>query len=187
MAFVTVQPSRADITIANAIASHTSPRIEKAAKAATWGADERVLCALAAGWWLYSRYTSAKQRRMSDHLLVSTVASSVLPHILKQVFDQERPDRVIVPERRNGIPLSGKPFDAFPSGHALHIGAIASAADVLPVRQRNIVWTIGGALALTRIVLLAHWTSDVIASLVMGVGIECILRRATGYGDKTTS
>jgi hypothetical protein len=40
---------------------------------------------------------------------------------------------------RSGVPLSGKGLDDFPSSHAVHIGALASAASVLPSRQRNAV------------------------------------------------
>lgn len=82
----------------------------------------------------------------------------------------------------NGVPLSGKPLDAFPSGHATHVGALASAASVLPPAKRNLVWSAGAALVLTRIVLLAHWASDVAAGLVLGGLTERLLRLWTGYG-----
>jgi undecaprenyl-diphosphatase len=80
------------------------------------------------------------------------------------------------------VPFSGKPLDAFPSGHAIHVGALASAATVLPPAKRNLVWSIGTGLVLTRIVLLAHWTSDVIAGLAIGAVVERLLRRWTGFG-----
>jgi hypothetical protein len=44
-----------------------------------------------------------------------------------------------------GVPLSGKADDAFPSGHALHIGALAAAATLLPTPWRNLIWTAGAA------------------------------------------
>jgi hypothetical protein len=34
----------------------------------------------------------------------------------------------------------------------------------------------------SRVVLLAHWTSDVIAGLAIGAATERLLRRLTGYG-----
>jgi hypothetical protein len=63
-----------------------------------------------------------------------------LPHLLKSVFNQVRPDRRTVRGHLHGIPLSGNARDAFPSGHAIHIGALASAATELPPYQRNIAW-----------------------------------------------
>jgi hypothetical protein len=182
MAPIRVPPTSADVSIANAIAAHTGRPTERAAEALTWGADEHILCALAAGWWIYCRNRDAGQRRASDHLLLTTVVASVLPHLLKTVFDQQRPDRTTVRGHWRGIPLSGKRLDSFPSGHAVHVGALASAATVLPKDQRNVVWGVGAALVLTRIVLLAHWVSDVAVGLAVGATTERLLRRLTGYG-----
>jgi undecaprenyl-diphosphatase len=148
----------------------------------TWGADEHVLSALAIGWWLYTRGQSRPRRRTADHVLLTTLVASALPHLLKSIFDQERPDRLTVRGHWRGVPISGKEYDAFPSGHAVHVGALASAASQLPPRQRNIVWLVGAGLVASRIVLLAHWTSDVAAGLAIGAATERLLRRLTGYG-----
>jgi PAP2 superfamily len=185
MALVTVRPVKADVSIANTIASHTGPRIEKIAKATTWGADEHILSALAIGWWIYARNKGAEQRRISDHVVLTTIVSSVLPHLLKTVFDQERPDRLTVRGHWRGVPFSGKRLDAFPSGHAVHVGALVSAASVLPRKSRAIVCGVGATLVLTRIVLLAHWTSDVVAGLCLGAIVERMLRPITGYGHRS--
>ena len=101
---------------------------------------------------------------------------------LRRYFDQQRPDRSTVLGHLRGIPLSGRRLDAFPSGHAVHIGALASAATLLPPARRNAVWAVGGGLVFTRIVLLAHWTSDVVAGLAVGALTERLLRFVTGYG-----
>jgi membrane-associated phospholipid phosphatase len=98
------------------------------------------------------------------------------------VFDQERPDRRTVEGHWRGVPFSGNRLDAFPSGHAVHVGALASAASRLPERQRNLVWAVGAGLVLTRVVLLAHWVSDVAAGLAVGALTERLLRLVTGYG-----
>jgi len=182
MAVMTVRPTRTDVSIANAISAHTDRSTERAAEFITWGADEHILCALAAGWWLYTRRQPADQRRAADHVLLTTVVASVLPHLLKRVFDQERPDRRTVEGHWRGVPFSGNRLDAFPSGHAVHVGALASAASRLPERQRNLVWAVGAGLVLTRVVLLAHWVSDVAAGLAVGALTERLLRLVTGYG-----
>jgi membrane-associated phospholipid phosphatase len=181
---IRVPPTSADVSIANAIAARTGHSIERTAQALTWGADEHIVGALAAGWWLYCRNKDAAHRRASDHVLLTTVVASALPHLLKVVFDQQRPDRTTVSGHWRGVPLSGKRLDAFPSGHAVHVGALASAASVLPKNQRNVVWGIGAALVLTRIVLLAHWMSDVAVGLAVGAVTERLLRPVTGYGQE---
>ncbi|WP_346656126.1 phosphatase PAP2 family protein [Bradyrhizobium sp. dw_78] len=148
----------------------------------TWGADEHVLCALTAAWWLYTRHQDRTKRQAADHILLTTLVASALPHLFKMIFDQQRPDRLTIRGHGRGVPLSGKQFDAFPSGHAVHVGALASAASRLSRRQRNAVWLVGAGLVATRIVLLAHWTSDVVVGLAIGVATERLLRRFTGYG-----
>jgi hypothetical protein len=101
---------------------------------------------------------------------------------LKTIFDQERPDRLTIEGHLRGAPFSGRRLDAFPSGHAVHIGALASAASQLPTRLRNLVWGVGAGLVLTRVILLAHWASDVAAGLAVGAVTERLLRYVTGYG-----
>jgi len=68
----------------------------------------------------------------------------------------------------------------------MHIGALASAASTLPAEQRNVVWSVGAGLVLTRVVLLAHWASDVAAGLAIGAVLERALRLFTGYGRAQT-
>jgi undecaprenyl-diphosphatase len=181
MAPYRIPPTRTDIAIAKAISAHASMRSERTAELLTWGADEHVLVAVAAGWWLYSRQGSARDRRNSDHLLLTTLAVSLIPHLLKSVFDQRRPDRWTILGHLHGVPFSGRANDAFPSGHAMHVGALASAATALSPPKRTLVWALGAGLALTRIVLLAHWTSDVVAGLALGAMIERLLRPFTGF------
>ena len=182
MALYRVQPTQADVNIAHAVSEYTTPRTESVAQALTWGADEHVLCALAAGLWLYCRTRGPRARRDSNHILLTTVAATVIPHVLKAIFDQERPDRLMIRGHLHGVPISGRRLDAFPSGHAIHVGALASAATVLPPGKRNVIWSIGGALVLTRIILLAHWMSDVVIGLGVGALTERSLRVWTGYG-----
>lgn len=179
MPLLTIQPTELDRAVADTIADHTSVQLEELADVLTWGADERVLCAAATMWWLYCRGTDRASRRCSDHILLTTLVSSALPHVFKALFDQERPDRSTITGHLRGIPYSGRTLDAFPSGHAVHIGALLSAATLLRKPLRNIVWSIGGILAATRVVLLAHWISDVLAGLAIGAAIERVLRPLT--------
>jgi len=177
-----IPPTSSDIAIANSVAKYTSRRTEQAAELLTWGADEHVILALAAGWWLYCRGRPAGARKNADHVLLTTLVVSAVPHVLKSIFDQRRPDRLTVIGHLHGVPFSGKPLDAFPSGHAMHVGALVSAATVLPRAKRNLVWAFGAGLALSRVVLLAHWASDVAAGLALGAVTERLLRPFTGFG-----
>ena len=90
---VAVRPTRADKEIARVIARNATPRTEEVAEVLTWGADEHVLCVAAAVWWLYCHGKPASKRTASNHVLITTIAASILPHLMKRVFAQERPDR----------------------------------------------------------------------------------------------
>jgi len=164
-----------DREIARAIARRATPALEWPSRILTWCTDEHLVLPITAGIWLLSRTGSAGQRREADHFTTSVAVAAVLPHLMKRLIAQERPDRLEIHGRRHGIPRSGRPYDAFPSGHAMHVGAIASAMSDFAPRAAPYVWTIGGLVAATRIVLLAHWTTDVLAGLAMGIGVERML------------
>src|SRR5689334_18436344 len=123
MARVTVKPSRLDKAIAGTIAKHTDSSIEAMAQALTWGADEKLLLTAAIGMRLYAVYKPGL-RPLTNHFVALSLVSAILPHLLKDVVDQTRPDRLTVRGHRHGVPRSGKPRDAFPSGHAVHMGAL---------------------------------------------------------------
>jgi membrane-associated phospholipid phosphatase len=184
MALVTVRPTKLDRRVANAIAAHTWPELETAANNVTWAADEKFILALAAAGWLYARTKRPSQIQMANHVLAVSLVSSGLPHLLKRVFDQTRPDRQTFAGHWRGVPLSGRPRDAFPSGHALHMGALASVAGLFPKKQRKIALGVALSLSATRIILLAHWASDVVAGFALGAVTERLLRFLTLGGVK---
>jgi undecaprenyl-diphosphatase len=64
------------------------------------------------------------------------------------------------------------------------MGALASATSVLPRRYKLSIWAIALGLSGTRVAILAHWLSDVVAGFVIGVAIERGLRPLTGYPDR---
>jgi len=72
MVLITVRPTKLDRWVAKAVTKHTNAGTERAAQVVTWGADEHVLCLLAAGWWLYR---SASSNR-GDERATGEVASS---------------------------------------------------------------------------------------------------------------
>jgi undecaprenyl-diphosphatase len=173
MALWRIGETRLDRKVADAVVEHANPVLEQCCHVLTWAADERLLYGVTAGLWLLSRRGTKRERHRADHLAVSVLVAALLPHVMKRLIDQQRPDRCMVPPGlRHGIPRSGKPLDAFPSGHAMHIGAVVSAVSRALPKAASLAWGLGGLIAATRIILLAHWTTDVLAGLAMGAGIE---------------
>jgi undecaprenyl-diphosphatase len=105
--------------------------------------------------------------------------TAILPHILKNGIDQMRPDRLTVKGHWRGVPYSGRARDAFPSGHATHMGALVSAAGLLAPQPRWALRALAVVLSATRVVLLAHWLSDVLVGLAAGALIERLIRPIT--------
>jgi membrane-associated phospholipid phosphatase len=61
------------------------------------------------------------------------------------------------------------------------MGGLASAAGALPEGYRRVIRTFAIGLSLTRVVVLAHWASDVVAGFALGIVLERTLRLWTGY------
>src|SRR5437868_11596054 len=101
---VTVTPATYDREIASAVAQHTNSAFEQAAQALTWGADEHILIAAAVAFWLLSRGGSEQTRTAGTHLLATSVVTGILPHALKHVFTQRRPDRLTAIGHLHAVP-----------------------------------------------------------------------------------
>ena len=172
---VSLPPTRADLAIARACARHATPGLERTLQALTWAADEKVILAGTAAFWVGTRGARCSEatRRRANHMLACAVVASALPHVIKRIVQRRRPDRTVVRGNRHGIPLSGNAWDSFPSGHALHLGALARTTHaLLPAPLRPVMWPAFAALAASRVLLLAHYPSDVIGGLALGAGID---------------
>jgi membrane-associated phospholipid phosphatase len=67
-------------------------------------------------------------------------------------------------------------YASLPSGHATDAFAIAAAIGALWPRTRLIMWTYALVIAVSRVVLTAHFPSDVIAGAVVGTAGALIVR-----------
>ena len=180
MALVSIPPTRMDLVVANSIVAHADPAPEKLLQAITYGADERLLVSLAVAGWAIAMAGRSRHRSLATHALAVSVTVALLPHLMKDLIDQTRPDRLTIKGRWRGIPRSGSRRDAFPSGHAVHMGALASGATLLPEKPNYAIWALATALSVSRVGLLAHWLSDVVVGFAMGALIERGMRRVTG-------
>jgi membrane-associated phospholipid phosphatase len=182
-ALIELPPSNLDIAVADTCAEAATPSLERSLTVLTWLADEKLLLAGAALAWACIRAASDDRqlKRDADQMLCSLAIAGALPHLFKWVVARERPDRTLIHGDRHGIPKSGNAWDSFPSGHAVHVGALAHAANRLtPEQVAPLVWPVAVALAGTRIVLLAHYLSDVLAGLAFGVMIDTFVGRLFG-------
>lgn len=173
----TVHPDRLDRDIAGGIAKHGNKRAERAADWLTHAGDERVLLPSAAAAALLARLTGSRRTRDFEYLLALLVVTSCIDHLSKHLLAETRPDRLHPGFLKSGIPKSGSANDAFPSGHALHLGALASVLSRMYPNESKCIWTAAGAITATRVVLLAHWFSDAAFGFIGGVVLDKLLSR----------
>jgi undecaprenyl-diphosphatase len=171
---IRVPPTRLDLRIARFFKGCATPATERTYQVLTYAADEKPLLVAAFLYWITARFASERQSKdRADHVLLCTALSAALPHILKLIFVRERPDRRVAILPRHGIPLSGEPQHSFPSGHALHLGALAAALSRSVSTPKSLgLWAMAGLLATSRLLLLAHYLSDVVVGLCAGFAAE---------------
>jgi membrane-associated phospholipid phosphatase len=174
-----VKPTLFDALVINFICSHVNSTVEEDIGVATYLADGHLVGLAALTYWLASRRKNEAQKAEAHELALGVGVSLLIPHIVKHFVNQIRPDRTLVGPR-HGIPRSGSPYDAFPSGHAVHLGAVASALSRHHPAYKAPIWTAAFAIVSTRIVLLAHWPSDVAAGLAIGKGVDFIVSKICG-------
>lgn len=115
----------------------------------------------------------------SGHQIVSLLAAgaatgTVACQILKRVCKRNRPDASIA-----GFAASLENPDAFsfPSGHSAVAFAVATAIATADPVLGALELTLATAIALSRIVLGAHYPLDVAAGIVVGVGSGLLASR----------
>ena len=179
---ITLPPTRVDLAISKSCARAATPGRERTLQVVTWLADEKILLGLVGLFWLTAqlRLQTKEVRHEANRMMLSAAIAGLLPDVFKALVDRKRPDRTLVHGPRHGIPRSGDAWDSFPSGHAVHLGAIAGALTRLaPAHIKPLVWTGLLGLASTRILLLAHYASDVAAGLAIGAGLGKVIRKLT--------
>jgi len=179
-----VRTDQIDVLIARAVMHYTGPNIEALGNILTRCGDEKILLPLAALAWLM---TPPRKRKHRGHILKTLLAVAALDHASKYLFAEERPDRINHRYRRKGVPRSGTGLDAFPSGHAIHLGALACALSRFDPQAAPYVWGAAALIAGSRVVLLAHWLSDVLVGLTAGAVIEQAVWSLSARGDRRGS
>jgi membrane-associated phospholipid phosphatase len=108
-----------------------------------------------------------RRRWSALYFLIATIASAATVQLLKALFGRPRPTDILVhPD-----------FGSFPSGHSANAALIAASLGL--IFRRTWVWAAGivyaVAMMLSRTYLGAHWISDTIGGLLIGVGVAVIV------------
>jgi undecaprenyl-diphosphatase len=68
-------------------------------------------------------------------------------------------------------------YASFPSGHGTTAFSVLAAFGVLWPRARPVLWIYALAIAISRIVVSAHYPSDILAAVIVGAGGALLVRR----------
>lgn len=114
-------------------------------------------------WLIIGLFLAWQGAPLGINLLLAVAAALIMTQLLKGVFRRPRPT-----ERR--LPVATNKY-AFPSGHALRVGAVAStvALHYPSVTVACAVWAL--LVALSRVARTAHYLSDVLVGLLLGVAL----------------
>ena len=186
---IKLRPFAADVAISRACLHVASPAVERPLRVVTWLADERILLGAAGVFWAATRLSPSQPlRREADQMLCSVLIAGLVPDLCKYLVRRERPNRALVRRHDTRVAQLGNAWDSFPSGHAIHLSAIAASAQrLVPRRWRATLRTALGALAATRIMLLAHYPSDVVAGWGIGALINKAVVVAFGRTERSLS
>lgn len=130
----------------------------------------RVSRAAAAAWWEIATFAAV--------LFAVVAVSGIVTDIVKPIVGRSRPDYV-----HDGIialtpfSLGGYAHYSFPSGHATTMAAVAVLAAFVPSIVTMPVVIGAAAVAVSRIIIDAHFPSDVVGGALIGFGVgQAILR-----------
>jgi membrane-associated phospholipid phosphatase len=140
------------------------------------------------GWAGMRRARTARHRCgaaqiscIGSYVFLSVALSGLLANILKRMIGRARPKLFQEWGILGFSPFSNHPsFESFPSGHATTFGALFAALSFLFPRYRLAFATCALWLAATRVIIGAHYPSDVVAGLALGAWFAFML--AVVYG-----
>lgn len=110
---------------------------------------------------------------LAFYVLLSVGLSGLIVTILKRFIGRARPH---VEEGAFSFePFSSASYASFPSGHSTTVGAMTAILFLFLPRARWIIVPLGLWLAVTRILVSAHFPSDVIAGFSFGFGTAVLM------------
>jgi undecaprenyl-diphosphatase len=123
---------------------------------------------------------------VAGYAFIAFASAGILVNILKPIFGRARP-RLILETGPFGFDFFSLGYSAasFPSGHSTDMGVFMVVASLFFPKLRVLFVALGIAFASSRVVVLAHYPSDVVAGLLLGATVAYLVARLyarAGYG-----
>lgn len=168
----------ADHSLMGSLQTHQWPILVALMRRATWlgyGAlDIAILVALAAyGWWIEN--PELKVRGLAGGVMVA--GAGLLDQAVKNIACRARPNAPHAGDFFCNFPCfpASYSYASFPSGHATTAFATALILAFWYPRQTGLFLGLAVLVGLSRVVLGAHFPSDVLAGAVLGTGIALVV------------
>jgi membrane-associated phospholipid phosphatase len=100
---------------------------------------------------------------------VTIAGSGIVASLVKNIYGRARPEHLVGDAifQLHSLSFRAK-FASFPSGHSTTAGATAVVLALLFPRHARLILALGVGVAITRILLDAHFPADVVAGLTLG-------------------
>jgi len=171
-----------DEQISDYARTHQSRHADRVARVVEPLGRARILLpAMAAAYGVTLLTESKNDERWALRTIVGYVVTDAAGSILKLVVGRHRPDSTNDAWRFRSFGFHNE-WRSFPSGHVYHAFAVASAiADESDQSATDILsYGLATLVAAQRVYSRAHWPSDVIGGVVLGIGLSRYARRQIG-------
>ena len=111
-------------------------------------------------------------------LFWAIAAPGLFSTIIKRVIGRARPSVDIHDSPFTYMPFAWRPeYASLPSGHATTVASVAVAFGALWPRARPVLWLYALVIMFSRVVVMAHHPSDVVAGAAVGAAGAALVRR----------
>ncbi len=170
----------ADLALSERLARHRHHPVARVAAGLSQVGDQGPLfglgAALAGGGWLLGDRRAA---RAGGRVLLSVLAATAMKGMMKGLVSRTRPHALLDRGHYEVRPLGpgSGPWHSFPSGHTAGSVAAARAVTREYPGGRAPLYAAAGAVGLAQVPTGAHFASDVLAGVLVGLAAEAAVDR----------